>query len=131
MAEIIRVTKLLTPPSRLEGGGFEIRDIMSGVSTEEQDPFLVPAVPIIHSKICFSYILKILRSGMSFRENIKGKENFPVLQCIAIVASMSFRTARKSVAEIPISTASLLQKITLEQLARSVQVKNQKHHPHM
>jgi hypothetical protein len=44
MSELIRVTKSLTPPARLEGGGFEIRDIMNGVSTEEQDPFLVTAI---------------------------------------------------------------------------------------
>ncbi len=41
MSGVIQVTKILAPPSRLEGGGFEIKDIMSGLSTEEQDPFLV------------------------------------------------------------------------------------------
>jgi hypothetical protein len=41
MSALIQVTKILSPPSRLEGGGFEIRDIMSGLSKEEQDPFLV------------------------------------------------------------------------------------------
>jgi len=29
------------PPSRLEGGGFMIKDIMAGVSFQELDPFLI------------------------------------------------------------------------------------------
>jgi hypothetical protein len=41
MSNLIAVTKVMSPPSRLEGGGFQIKDIMSGLTTEEQDPFLV------------------------------------------------------------------------------------------
>ena len=41
MSDYIAVIRTFSPPSRLEGGGFQIRDIMSGLSTPEQDPFLV------------------------------------------------------------------------------------------
>ena len=52
MSGFILVTKTLSPPTRLEGGGFQIRDIMSGVTTEEQDPFLVRNLCLKKSLSC-------------------------------------------------------------------------------
>ena len=40
----INVIRTISPPSRLEGGGFQIKDIMSGLTTPEQDPFLVATI---------------------------------------------------------------------------------------
>mmetsp|Transcript_17450 Transcript_17450/g.40275 ORF Transcript_17450/g.40275 Transcript_17450/m.40275 type:complete len:306 (+) Transcript_17450:63-980(+) len=37
----VQVKRVSNPPRRLEGGGFEIRDIMSGFSTQDLDPFLM------------------------------------------------------------------------------------------
>jgi hypothetical protein len=41
VAAAMRVAKMARPPSRREGGGFTIRDILSGFSTQELDPFLI------------------------------------------------------------------------------------------
>ena len=37
----MRVAKVSRPPTRLEGGGFQIRDIMAGVPQRALDPFLI------------------------------------------------------------------------------------------
>ena len=37
----VAVTKKLTPPERREGAGFTIKDLMSGLSDAEKDPFLI------------------------------------------------------------------------------------------
>ena len=37
----MRVKKISAPPSRLEGGGFVIKDILSGIRNDEIDPFLI------------------------------------------------------------------------------------------
>ena len=38
---MMMVSKTSKPPSRLEGGGFQIRDILSAFSNDELDPFLI------------------------------------------------------------------------------------------
>jgi len=38
---VMRVEKKTRPPQRLEGGGFTIVDVMSGIPTERLDPFLI------------------------------------------------------------------------------------------
>ena len=38
---VIDVVKQARPPAKLEGGGFTIKDIMSGFSAKDLDPFLI------------------------------------------------------------------------------------------
>ena len=40
----MEVASVHDPPQRLEGGGFVIRDILSGISPRASDPFLCAAL---------------------------------------------------------------------------------------